>query len=77
MHRHKVQATRRDEETAPSFSIERLRLPDPRNLVYPVIAGLFFIGITAFIWPHNSDESQSLDDELTTPAALSSLKVQP
>ncbi len=72
MSKQRIQATRRS-STTPGFSKERLRVPAPKNLVYPGIAFLVFIGITAFVRPHINDVEVS--QAATQP--LASLKVEP
>jgi len=76
MHRNKLQATRRG-QTAPGFSTEKLRIPALKKYMYPMLAGLVFLGITAFVWPHNNNNNDKSTHPQVEDQPLSSLKVEP
>ena len=74
MQKNRPQATRRV-KAVPGFPKEKLRIPVPKNLVYPVVAAMVFIGITAFVWPHHDNEASVHTSAQSI--AIADLKVEP
>ena len=72
MRKNRPQATRQA-KAAPSFPAEKLRIPVPKNLVYPIAAAMMFIGITAFVWPHHENETSG---QVST-QSITDLKIEP